>query len=33
LLHYDLKRREKEAKGPIVIALDLSGSMAREKEQ
>ncbi len=33
LLHYDLKRREKEAKGPIVIALDLSGSMAGEKEQ
>ena len=33
LLHYNLKRREKEAKGPIVIALDLSGSMAGEKEQ
>jgi len=33
LMHYDLKRREKEAKGPIVIALDLSGSMAGEKEQ
>jgi len=33
LLHYDLKRREKEAKGPIVIVLDLSGSMAGEKEQ
>jgi len=33
LLHYDLKKREKEVKGPIVIALDLSGSMAGEKEQ
>jgi len=33
LLHYDLKRREKEAKGPVVISLDLSGSMAGEKEQ
>ncbi|ADC64688.1 von Willebrand factor type A [Ferroglobus placidus DSM 10642] len=33
LLHYDLKRREKESKGPIVIALDLSGSMSGAKEQ
>ena len=33
LLHYDLKKREKEAKGPIVMAVDLSGSMAGFRER
>jgi len=33
LLHYNLKKREKEVKGPIVMAVDLSGSMVGEKEQ
>jgi len=33
LLHYNIKRREKEAKGPIVMAVDMSGSMRGEREQ
>jgi len=33
LLSYELRRREDEVKGPIVVAMDLSGSMKGAREQ